>query len=182
MRTRLTSCLKSPNPHHQAATPSDPSCQPQTGEHQLQTWRSFPAAERLIITNPQLRSQLYHVYLATLEPAPEFDQHSYRRDNFNRGRGRGRGRENARGMSHGSWTPERGFKEGLRRLKRVRELGSLESEGIHEFSNLALKLSPVMTSGRVGHLITGGQVLSEPHDQCPCEPTPSHSDASRAIG
>lgn len=131
----------------------------------MQTSRSLPEVQRLLVTNPQLRSQLHRVYLATLESASDSDQHSYRRNNFNRGHGRGRGRGNPRAVGHSSWTPERGFKDGLRRLKRAREDGGLENEGIHEFSKLALQLGPVMASGLVGHLGPGGQApapASEP--------------------
>ena len=62
-----------------------------------------------------------------------------------------------RAVDQRPWTPERGWKDGLRRLKRAREVGGLENEGLHEFYELALQLSPEMASGRVGHVGTGGQ-------------------------
>lgn len=146
--------------------PQTPSGELQTEGHQIRALGPFPDVQRLLVTYPQLRSQLHRVYLATLEPAPDSDQHSYRRNNCNRGRGRGRRREHARGMSHSSWTPERGFKDGLRRLKKAKELGGFDNEGIHEFCNLARKLSPVLTSARVGHLGTGGHFSAPASEPC----------------
>lgn len=161
--------MNSPDPHDDAATLKTPSGQHQSGVDQVQTLRSFAEVHCLLVRYPQLRSQLHRVYRATLEPTPGADHHSPRRHNFNRGRGRGRGRGNARAMGQSSWTPERGFKDGLRRLRWIREVGGLESEGIHEFSKLALQMSTVMASGRVGHLGTGGQApapASKPDEWC----------------
>lgn len=157
--------MKSPTAHRDVVTPHTPSGDLQTEGHQFRTLRSFPELQRLLVANPQLRSRLHHVYLATLESAPDSDQHTYRRNNC-RGRGRGRRRENARGMSRSSWTPEKGFRDGLRRLKKAKELGGFDSEAIHEFFNLALKLNPVLASGPVDHMGMGGHSsapASEPY-------------------
>ncbi|MCJ1392429.1 hypothetical protein MMC18_005296 [Xylographa bjoerkii] len=96
--------------------------------------------EQLFAGHPQLKSQLKSIYGATLEPSQE-DQESEarRRKRVSRGRGRGRGRGNVHN-SPAPWTRERGLKDAMRQLKKVRRGKGQEDEGMREFSALVTKI------------------------------------------
>ncbi|KAK5136829.1 hypothetical protein LTR08_001751 [Meristemomyces frigidus] len=122
--------------------------------------------KRLLSRYPLLKIQLQAVYGHTLEPGPD-DARSWNREpmygdgrpdtNSFRGRGRGRGRgkgfdrggRGGRGRGgfhtdddrqHGAWTREKGDKEALAVVKKMRQGGEddAKAEGMREFLELCL--------------------------------------------
>ena len=98
--------------------------------------------EQLFTRHTQLKSQISSIYTATLEPSQkDQDDEVRRRKRASRGRGRGRGR--SRGNTHDNpapWTRERGIKDAMRQLRRVRGLEGQQGEGLREFSVFVTKI------------------------------------------
>ena len=82
-----------------------------------------PLYKTLLSRYPNLQIDLLKIYKATLEP-PEGET----RDR-SKGRGRGRDRPSRRGRQ---WDPEKGRKEALRLLQKIREW----NEGVREFGEV----------------------------------------------
>lgn len=125
--------------------------------------------KHLLSRFPLLKIQLQTIYGLTLEPGPDearswnrqplYGQHRPEPPSF-RGRGRGRGRGSDRGgrggrgrggfeanedRQHGPWTQEKGDKEGLAVIKKMRLGGEddRKAEGMREFVELCvLKFGP----------------------------------------
>ena len=93
---------------------------------------------------PQLRTQLEKIHTATLEPLQDLQaDETSGQGRFDRVRGRGTGW--GRGQGSGGaipWTQERGVRTGLSLLKKSRDEDTPNAEGIREFCDLALRLSP----------------------------------------
>ncbi len=103
---------------------------------------SSPDLQNLFILYPKLRAQLHEVYIATLEPPPTC-QDSEQRNNsrFDGGRGQVRGRGRSRRWGNGApWTPQRGQKLAVSRIRKFRECDVKESDGLREFSRLLIRL------------------------------------------
>jgi len=139
--------LKSVDPSGGISTPNGVSRARHSVGDQFHTLPSSPKFQQLLNRHPRLRSQLHHIYVATLEPAHESQYRSDHHHHIGRGRGRGRGRGTGRGAGQSPWTQESGFNNGLHRLTNTRDYKGTESGGIEEFSKLALELSPVVALG-----------------------------------
>nr|POE46991.1 hypothetical protein CFP56_00323 [Quercus suber] len=124
----------------------------------MSTLQDDPEFKRLLSRYPLLIVQLQMIYGLTLDPGPE-DARTWNRQRiygdpapeYFRGRGRGRGRGfGARGgrgrgghdehsdRPRGLWTPEKGEKDGLTVIKRMREgpVDDERAEGLREFGEL----------------------------------------------
>jgi zinc finger HIT domain-containing protein 3 len=133
----------------------------------LTGFENDPEFKRLITRYPQLKTQLQVIYGLTLEPGPDDERSWNRRPLFadptargghNRGRGRGhsrggrggrhgvkRGRYEipAEGRPRGSWTQDKGDKEALAVMKKMRAaapngLADAKTDGMREFIDLCL--------------------------------------------
>ncbi|KAH0544825.1 hypothetical protein FGG08_001054 [Glutinoglossum americanum] len=84
-----------------------------------------------------LRSQLQQIFAAVVGPITvSTEVRGLDQKRFGRGGSHGRGRGRGGGPP---WTPERGMRDGLSRLKSAKELSGVEGEGIREFMYLVLK-------------------------------------------
>lgn len=103
---------------------------------------SSPDLQNLFTVYPKLRAQLHQVYIATLEPphnCPDSEQRNNSR--FDGGRGQVRVRGRSRGWSNDApWTPQRGQKLAVARIRKFRECEIKESYGLREFSRLLVRL------------------------------------------
>lgn len=99
--------------------------------------QSSPELGEIFAKYPNLRSQLYEVYLVTLQPPPDSPESQSRGSgHFSRGRGRGRGRGRARGRGNAPWTPERGTRDALYKLNSFRDHAGTGGDGMKELCDL----------------------------------------------
>ena len=121
-------------------------------ESPFETLESSPDLQNMYTLYPKLLAHLREVYVATLGPSPDFqyseNRNSGRFSRFDRGRGRVRGKGRGGSGSDGvSWTPEKGRKLALLRIKKFRGYEGEEGNGMREFSRLVTGL--VRATGRI---------------------------------
>ena len=93
---------------------------------------------------PKLREQLGEVYTATIEPSSEYQENEHGSNGRlehgisrpgRRSRGRGRIGDNS-----APWTPQRGRKLALSRLRKLRDCEGNDGNGTREFSRLVVQI------------------------------------------
>ncbi len=110
----------------------------------FRTLESSQDLPRLFSLYPKLWAQLHEIYLATLEPPPGYrDTELESNSRFDRGRRRLGGMIRGRGRSGGNgapWTPQKGRKLALSRMRKAKDCEDRDGDGIREFSRLVIGL------------------------------------------
>jgi hypothetical protein len=89
--------------------------------------------KHLFTRYPALRSQLQTIYKYTKPPEPSSEEQARSHGDFS---GHARSRNGHNWSDRGAWTEEKGFDRGLSLLKKLRNGGKENSEGLKEFSEL----------------------------------------------
>ena len=117
--------------------------------------RKSEQLQQLFETYPQLKAQLHSIYTSTLEPtASPVEEDARQRNTYQSDRGRGRGRGRGREGTGRPWTAERGFKNGLYRLKRAKDTQAL---GVAEFEDLVIAICPLPDAMTTDQLLGGDE-------------------------
>lgn len=102
---------------------------------------SSPEYQHLLALFPQLRDLLRQIYTATMEPtAEEVEARAHHHDRFKRGGRGGRGGGRARYDTGRPWTRERGMKDGLYALRKMRAKDGKNGEALRAFSECVVRL------------------------------------------
>jgi len=102
---------------------------------------SSPEYQHLLALFPQLRDQLRQIYTTTLEPtAEEVEARAHHHDRFKRGGRGGRGSGRARYNAGRPWTREKGMKDGLYALRKMRAKDGRNGEALRAFSECVVRL------------------------------------------
>jgi hypothetical protein len=113
-----------------------------TPKSSYNTLAQHPSLAVLFNQYPLLRAQLKAIYTNTFEPSSStFPPHNRGNSRNPRGRGRGRGRGGYHDhVDKGPWTPERGVKDALKEIKKLKEADGDMGMGMKEFLELLNKI------------------------------------------